>query len=110
MLAIPTFPFLFDFIEAKAALEKAPFKLAQAFPFLFDFIEAKAKGQQALLSALQDIVSIFIRLHRSQRNEVEIFEATPQEFPFLFDFIEAKVLNLSVAPCPTICFHFYSTS
>ena len=65
-----------------------------SFPFLFDFIEAKAI--LIPLSKLElSIVSIFIRLHRSQSVSIAgVNSADVVRFPFLFDFIEAKVVRV----------------
>ena len=66
------FPFLFDFIEAKAtaAVKVTPGEVQFTFPFLFDFIEAKGSG-------------------------TTVGGEDYNKFPFLFDFIEAKVPTLS---------------
>ena len=62
---------------------------ATSFPFLFDFIEAKATLLLQQLPICRQ-VSIFIRLHRSQSVRFRVRGYSLVPFPFLFDFIEAK--------------------
>ena len=84
---IQVFPFLFDFIEAKVYVNENFSVYNSKFPFLFDFIEAKARRFITLPRSLPT-VSIFIRLHRSQR----------------------FALRLESTAAIYLCFHFYSTS
>ncbi len=81
------------------------------FPFLFDFIEAKAhRSNRPIWSS--SFVSIFIRLHRSQRFCWRCFDLSCCSFPFLFDFKEAKefLAHALTGAMSRKSFHFYSTS
>ncbi len=57
MLAIPKFPFLFDFIEAKVKESEFSLKIEELFPFLFDFIEAKVSF------FFQQLIAMLERFH-----------------------------------------------